>query len=305
MITIVGCGALGSLFAGALLDTGLPVQGFLRPGAHLEACRRQGLRVVRPDGEARIYHFPLEDRPENLAPGHLLLVLVKAYQTADVAPLLPLLLAPGGTVLTLQNGLGNAEILVHHVPAEHLALGSCTYGAFRSAPGEVRWGGAGEIRLGPWDPSAEVDSLVQVFRRAGLEAHATTTPQQTVWEKAIVNAAINPVTALARCVNGQVLQNLALQNTCRALCEEATEVARREGYPIEKEILWHRVLAVLEATSKNRSSMLQDVEHNRRTEVDAICGAVLDQGTRLGVSLPVISCVTALLRVLDAQAAER
>ncbi len=304
MITIVGCGALGSLFAGALLDAGFPVQGFLRPGPHLETCRRQGLRVALPGGEIRTYRFPLTDAPEDLAPGELLLVLVKAYQTADVAPLLPALLAPRGMVLTLQNGLGNAEILARYVPPDRLALGSCTYGAFRAAPGEVRWGGAGEIFLGPWDPAADVASLVQCFRQAGLAAHSTASPQQTVWEKAIVNAAINPVTALARCPNGQLLRREDLRETARILGGEATCVAQGEGFPLEEDLLWRRVLAVLEATKNNRSSMLQDVERKQRTEVDAICGAVLARGRGLGLSLPVTACVTALLRAQDAQAGE-
>ena len=301
MITIVGCGALGSLFAGTLIDAGFPVQGFSRPGAHQEACRRRGLLVEYPDGSERTYHFPLEDSWERLEPSDLMLVLVKTHQTAAVAPHLPSALKPQGMVLTLQNGLGNAEILASYLSPSQLALGTCTYAAFRPAPGDVRWGGTGEIWLGPWDPATDVSPLIDLFNKADLSAHFTPHPQRALWEKLVVNASLNPVTALARCPNGEVLHHDGLLGVARTLCDEAVQVARAEGFPLEEETLWQRGLAILDRTKNNRSSMLQDVEARRRTEVDAISGAVLDRGKKHRLPLPVTSCVAALIQALDAQ----
>ena len=150
-VTIVGCGALGSLLAARLIEGGLRVQALQRPGAQLEALRREGITVERDrTGTTRRFRLAaVSDDPSQLEPSRLVVILVKAYDTEGVQAARQIL-EPEGTVLTLQNGLGNPEKLAPLFGEERVAAGVATYGAYRTAPGVIRWGGDGFIVLGPW-----------------------------------------------------------------------------------------------------------------------------------------------------------
>ncbi|MCF7936784.1 MAG: 2-dehydropantoate 2-reductase [Synergistales bacterium] len=302
IVTVVGFGALGGHLA-ALLDRSgreTTLQALQHPGEHLEVCMQRGLRWENSAGEEHTLHIPMATEPEALEPADLVLVVVKAYSTADVAPLIPSLLKPDGVALSLQNGLGNGAILARTCPLDRLALGTCTWGAFKPTPGAVRGGTEGAIRLGPYDGRSDLRWVANALDIRGLNASHLDEPFGALWEKVIANTAINPVTALVRRPNGVLLEHEPSRELVRRLCAEAVAVARAEGYPFDTDTQQQRVVAVLEGTRGNRSSMLQDVEQMRPTEAQAITGAVLERGSAHGLTLPTLATVHRLIETIDA-----
>jgi 2-dehydropantoate 2-reductase len=243
--------------------------------------------------------FPLSDDPEELAESPLAVVFVKSYQTGKVAPCVARCLARDGIVLSLQNGLGNGEALVQVLGEERVALGITTCGAWRSAPGVVHWGGDGVTRMAPLRASRDLSRIAALFRAGGFAVELLRDPWRAVWEKVILNAAGNPVSALLRCSNGELFRNASALALMRRLLAEGVAVARAEGILFDEEELWASLLLVLERTGANRTSMLQDVERGTPTENWAISGAILRRGIARGVATPDTACVVALMDALD------
>lgn len=298
-VTIVGCGALGGRFAASLAAAGVRVQALQRRGEHFDVCRGRGLIYVDARGEECRVRFPLSDDPGELAESPLAVVFVKSGQTGEVAPLVARCLTRDGIVLSLQNGLGNGEALAQVLGEERVALGVTTCGARRSAPGVVHWGGDGVTRMAPLRPSRDLSRIAALFRAGGFLVELLREPWRAVWEKVILNAAGNPVSALLRCSNGDLFRNASARILMRRLLAEGVAVARAEGILFDEAELWSSLLLVLERTGTNRTSMLQDVERGTPTENGAISGAILRRGIARGVAAPDTACVVALMEALD------
>lgn len=254
-IQIIGAGALGGLFAFRLSRAGHRVQLLGRQGP-LPKLRLEG------EGEAELVTEPLS--PD------LVVVAVKAYDTAAIAEQAA---APGVPVLTLQNGLGNAERL--QAAGAPLLVGSTTFGATRLGPGHVRAGGDGLVRVGAWGgggPSPQ--PWVQLLTEAGLTAEVADDVRGVLWQKVAVNCAINPIAALLGVTNGELLNRPSAVRLMGAVVEEVQQVAE-VALP---DALFDQVLAVAKATASNRCSMLQDLEAGRRTEIEALNGEVARRG---------------------------
>jgi 2-dehydropantoate 2-reductase len=221
----------------------------------------------------------------------LVLVLVKSWQTERAAREIPALLAPGGLALTLQNGLGNLEKLG---PQAHLGVTSA--GATLLGPGRVRPGGDGPTYV------AAPESVANLFRAAGFEAHAVDPGRamSLAWGKLAVNAGINAVTAILNVPNGELLARPDAQSLMERAAEEAAAVARAKGIALPFEDAASEVRKVAYATASNFSSMLQDILRGAPTEIDAINGAVVREGSLTGVPTPVNET---LLRLVGARAA--
>jgi len=304
-ITLVGCGALGGLFAARLLAAGEDVQMLQRPGKRLEDLRRKGLRFREASGERSVFFPPLASSPEELPPAPLVIVAVKAWSTSSVAPFMPGLLEKHGWVLTVQNGLGNAEILAEKVEERSIVLGPCTYGARLDSEGSVCAAGEGELLLGPFRKERDLAPLQALFEHAGFRTILREDPLPLLWEKLILNAAINPLSALARCSNGDLLASEDLRKIMEKLVWEALQVARGEGVALDHQECLEKCFSVCRKTGSNRNSMLQDVEAKRPTENDAISGQVVLRGRRRGIPVPCTEDIWHLLRGVDALAANR
>ncbi|MFB6117018.1 ketopantoate reductase family protein [Halosegnis sp.] len=267
-VVVFGAGSLGSLIGGLLARTHDVTLVGREP--HISTVREQGLRVegciettVSPDA-----------RTTPPAAADLAVVTVKAFDTGEAAAALAETQLE--YCLSLQNGLGNEATLAERVNAPVLA-GTCTYGARQTAPGVVACTGVGEVVIGArtGGPSNHADRVAAAFADAGLETAAATDMPRRLWEKLAVNAGINAVTALARVKNGALIDGPA-SSVARAAARETAAVARAKGIDLEDAAAAAAVDRVATATADNRSSMLQDVEAGRRTEVDAIAGAVAD-----------------------------
>ncbi|HPJ26391.1 MAG TPA: 2-dehydropantoate 2-reductase [Synergistaceae bacterium] len=298
-ITLVGCGALGSLFAAGFLNEGEDLQVLQRPGTRFNQLSHQGLRFRDSSGTTHTFRPPLASSPEELTPAPVVIVTTKAYATSSIAPLVPELLEKDGWMLTLQNGLGNAEIFAEHYRADRIALGPCTYGAWLDEEGIVHAGGEGELLLGPFQRGENLLFLQNLFEKAGFHARLREDPRPPLWEKLMLNASINPVSALARRSNEHLLISEDLQHLMKNLVKETAEVARSEGVPLDYDKCWEKCLEVCKKTKANKCSMLQDVEAGRRTEIDAISGQVVLRARKAGIPVPFTESLWRLLRGAD------
>lgn len=298
-VTVLGCGALGSLMAFRLVRAGTEVQACQRPGPQLEALKSDGIVFVDQDGKEERARCRVASSLSQLDKADVTLVMVKAYQTEEAALQLSGHLTPCGIALTMQNGLGNAEILASVLGEEKVAAGTCTYGAHRVGPGRVAWGGDGLIRLGPWKKGVDLAFVAALLENSGLKTKLDEDPRKALWEKVILNAAVNTVSALTRLENGVLLGNPDTSGLIDRIVREGVEAAWLSGFRLENESMHSLVMSVLEKTAKNRTSMLQDVENGRRTEIDAIVGTLVEAGRKNGVSLPRLETVYALIRSLS------
>jgi 2-dehydropantoate 2-reductase len=233
--------------------------------------------------------------PAECAGARLALVLVKSWQTERAARQLAECLAPDGLALTLQNGLGNRESLEHALGAERVALGVTTTGATLVGPGQVRPGGEGTVSVGE-HPRLEL--LVSLLRQAGFAVEVVPEADDLLWSKLVVNAAINPLTALLRCPNGELVVRPSARELMGSAAREAAAVAEALG----RQLTYADPVAISEdvarRTGANHSSMFQDVLRGAPTENDAICGAIVAAGEKRGVPTPVNRTLWLLVKAL-------
>jgi 2-dehydropantoate 2-reductase len=284
-VLIAGTGAMACLVGARLARAGAKVTlaGSWREA--LQAIAERGLRVHEPEGSwsARVATAPL-DRPGQDFP--LALVLVKSHQTATVAGALGRALAPSGLAVTLQNGLGNAETLAARLGVDRVAAGIAVMGATLVAPGEVRYV-PGRIVLGTAPATAErVSRLVTLLGTAGIPSSIADELAAAVWCKLAANCAVNPLTALFGLTNGELIEREDLLPQLVAAAREVGMVAAAKGIRLRRDPV-DSTLETARATAANRSSMLQDLERGARTEIDALCGAVVREGRQVGVPAPV------------------
>lgn len=292
-IGILGAGALGTLFAHGLAGLGEPKLVLL--------ARSPGPDWVEVEGRGRL-RVQRERNPEE--PVDLLIVLVKAYATADALSWAAGAIGPETVALTLQNGLGNAEALATVVGADRVLAGTTAQGATQVGPGLVRHAGSGPTAIAPWAPGGpaerEVGRVADWLSRAGIPTGVAGDGRVLLWSKLAVNAAINPLTALLGVPNGALLELDGARELMQRAAREAGQVACALGVRLPEDPV-ERALAVARATAANRSSMLQDLERGRPTEIEAINGAVVAHGHRLGVPTPVNESLTLLIRAVQAR----
>lgn len=303
-IVIIGAGAMGGLFAARLAAAGEDVSVVDVWAEHVETIRTQGLILETGEGEVRTKPAAVT-RVEDLAAcaADLVIVFVKSGMTAAAARSAQTILGPVGRVLTLQNGLGNAEIIAEVFGADRVLAGTTAQGATLIGPGRIRHGGRGDTHIGrltgPVDDFCREAAMI--LSRAGIPAIAEDTVQSLIWGKLVINVGINALTALLRFTNGQLNDHAETRELVKLAVAEAVQVAAASDVRLPYDNAVEKVLAVAAATATNRSSMLQDILRGRATEIDAINGALVREGVRLGVPTPVNATLTLLIKALEKQ----
>ncbi len=283
-ILIIGTGALATLFAARLAEHGHDITMLGTWEAGLEALRREGARLVDPAGRAHAFRVHATSDPREVPASKYALVLVKSWQTERVARRLTKCLAEAGLAITLQNGLGNDEILARSLGRERVAVGVTTTGATLLGPGLVRPGGEGVISL---EAHPRMGVMEPALKDAGFSVEVVADARSLVWGKLVVNAAINPLTALLRIPNGELLNRPAARLVMKALASEAAAVASAQRVRLPFTDPLQAAEMVARKTAANYSSMFQDVRRGAPTEIDAICGAVARTGKKTGIPTPV------------------
>lgn len=217
------------------------------------------------------------------APIERLLVFTKAYDVVAALGSVSSRLSAGSRVVLMANGMGYAEEVAARWPGLSLAFGTSTQGAHRSPEGAVHHAGRGGTRIG-MPGVGEAPDWFAPLGRALPECEWEADITHALWQKLAINCAINPLTALHGCRNGELARDPQLAQQVRELCREIAAVARAASQALPD--LEHRVFAVIDATAANRSSMLQDVSRGQRTEIDYINGYLVGQARRLAVPVP-------------------
>ncbi len=289
-ILLVGTGALATLFAARLSAAGHSVHmlGTWQQGLH--TLQKNGARLLDANGHEHAYKVHATDDPREVSGARHAIVLVKSWQTGRAARQLKECLADDGLALTLQNGLGNYETLDEILrPAQdkpwpaRAALGITTTGGTLLEPGLVRAGGAGIISL---ERNLALGPLEAAFRSSRFNVDIVDDAQSLVWGKLVINAAINPLTALLRVSNGELLLRPNVRKMMAALACETANVANAEHVHLPFRDPVGAAEDVARETAANYSSMFQDVQRGAPTEIDAICGAVARRGDEHGIPTP-------------------
>uniref|UniRef100_A0A7C3MF19 2-dehydropantoate 2-reductase n=1 Tax=Archaeoglobus fulgidus TaxID=2234 RepID=A0A7C3MF19_ARCFL len=286
-VQIMGAGALGSLVGSLIQIAGYEVI-FVARGKQLLALKK-GLRVSGlKEFEISVY---CTDKPED---ADITFVTVKAYDTESAAKRLAEVDA--GVVCSLQNGVGNEEILSEY--CKRVLGGVTTYGANLKDYGHVVYAGEGYTYIGEMDGSVskEAEMVVDVLKNSGIRAEVVRDIEFRIWMKAVINAAINPITAICKVRNGEVVRNPYLWEVAKAVAEEGREVMAKMGYEFDAVA---EVRRVAEMTAENKSSMLQDLERGKRTEVEFINGAIVKKGEEFGIDCPTNKTLLNLVRGVE------
>lgn len=299
-VCIVGCGAVGSLFAANLaqLDD-VEVWAYDLAREHVDAINRDGLRL---SGAAEVIGRPRATAdPEELPACDFGIVATKAMHT-DPAIRATAHAFADGSVATVQNGLGNEEVLAEHV--ERVIRGTTFPAGKIVAPGHVQWDVKGETTLGPYEaqgaPLGEIARLADACTRAGMPTTAVEDARGPQWRKVIFNASTNPVGALTGLTHGRVCEDAALRRLVSALVDEGKAVAAAQGIELDadpEKLIDHA--ARPEVAYDHKASMLQDVEAHRPTEIDYLNGGLARFGEEHGVPTPLNTAIWALVKGLE------
>jgi 2-dehydropantoate 2-reductase len=332
-ILIIGTGALATLFAARLTSSGhcITMLGTWLEG--LSALRQNGARMIAVNGDEQNFSVHATDDPKECRGAKVAIVLVKSWQTERAARQLKECLSDDGLAITLQNGLGNREVLkkyldepfttedtkstekknkkdsvnsvisavshdllgksrtvgVHGTNAvvknpSRVALGTITIGATLLGPGLVKAGGDGTISI---EAHPALGPIEEALKSASFKVEVVDDALSIVWSKLIINAAINPLTALLKIPNGELLEHPSARELMRSLTQEAASVASAEKVKLPFRDPVAFVEDVARKTAGNHSSMLQDVQRGAPTEIDAICGAVVRAGGRHHIPTPI------------------
>ncbi|MBN9526972.1 MAG: 2-dehydropantoate 2-reductase [Alphaproteobacteria bacterium] len=300
-IAVVGCGAMGSVYAALLAGTGNEVLAVDSWAAHVAAINRAGLRVEGASGD-RIVRL----RATTAAPREtmdLVIIAAKATGIGSAAAEARSLTGSDTAVLTIQNGLGSADIVAAAVGPDRLAVGIAGgFGAAMKAPGHAFHNGMEVVRMGAHaglDPR-RVDAIAALWRAAGFRAEAVADIAAMQWDKLICNVAYSAPCALTGLTVGQVIDDPDIGPVSRAAAGEAWAVAKARGIRIDIADPVAHVRAFGARIPNARPSLAQDLERGRRGEIDMINGAVPREAAKVGIEAPVNATLTALVRQREA-----
>jgi len=299
-IAVVGAGAMGSLFGGLLAASGEEVTLVDVWREHVESINAEGLRIGGHEGSRTIRVNATTD-PSSVGPVDLIILFVKSYDTIKATRDALPMVSEGTVFLSLQNGLGNIEKVSEAAVSGRVIPGTTAHGCTLIGPGEIVHAGRGPTIIG--EPNGRVTERARDIRDAlegaGFETEISGNINGALWSKVLVNVGINPLTALKGLRNGELLDDPEIKETMRRAVEEAIEVAEGLGIDLGPGDHVEHVYDVARATAMNRSSMLQDVDRGRRTEIEALNGAVVRLAKGLGVDVPVNEALTAAVGALE------
>ncbi|MDP8223514.1 MAG: 2-dehydropantoate 2-reductase [Candidatus Lernaella stagnicola] len=300
-VAIVGAGAVGSLFAGLLAHGGHDVTLIERQPETVRAIRHNGLRLEGVRGDYRV-EVSIQEKGSRVPAADLVMLCVKAYDTAAAVDEHHKLFTRAHWILSLQNGIGNIETIAARLGKDRLLAGSTTMGATLVEPGLCRHAGEGDTTIGAVadKTSPGVLEVADAFHTARIDTRAAADVGPLLWAKLCVNVAINPLAALLNVPNGRLADLPDLAPLMEAAVAETVAVARAEGVSLELARVIEKSWQVVADTAANFGSMTSDLSRGRRTEIDAICGAVVELGKCHDVPTPVNDMLARLIRAREA-----
>lgn len=298
-VAIVGAGAMGCLFAARMAEQGARVTLIDVDPARLSVMARDGITLTDDKG-ARAVPVAAALAADVTGPVDLLLLFTKGIHSAVAVRSVAHLAVSRPIALTLQNGIGNADLLAAGFGADRVLMGTAHVPADLAGPVSVLTHGFGFLELGGMTSAAHAlaPQVVALLEKAGFGAHVASDINATVWEKVAFNAALNAVGMICQVPNAGVDNDYGRRLALRVV-DETVSVAAAAGIVIDRERIVTTVDAALREHAHHKASMLQDREHGRLTEIDMINGAIAREGARLGVPTPVGETLTDLVKVIE------
>lgn len=299
-VVIVGAGAMGCLFATRLAEGGAGVTLVDVDQARIAAIARDGI-TVDDDAGTRVVPVGAAAAADVRHVPDLVLLFTKGLHSAAAARSVAHLAGDHTYALTLQNGIGNAEILAETFAPERVLMGVASLPSNLNGPTHVSSHGSGHIRLGALHPdgAAGAEAAAALLSRSGLPSEVDRHVEVAVWEKVAFNAALNPLGAITGLTNGQI-DTAEGRRIASAVVSETVAVAHAKGIAVDESGIRQQVDHALANHRDHRASMLQDRLAGRRSEIDAINGAIAAAGAALGVGTPVTATLADLMRLIDA-----
>lgn len=304
-ISIVGAGAMGCLFGGLLAENGNDVTLIDVNAPHIDAIRSDGLRLATDEADRRIKALRICRPEEATDVPDLLVVFTKTLHTSAALAGVKHLVGPDVHVLSLQNGLGNVEKIGEFVAPDRVLIGVTTWPADMVAPGHVQSHGRGVVRLMAADGTLRpvVSQLCDTLSKAGLQCTADATVWAAIWEKVAFNAALNSICAVSGCTVDQLGLTPDGVRLANQVVSEVLSVAKRLGIDVDTDKCKANVAHAVAQHKGHKPSMFQDMQAGRRTEIEAINGAVVAVARNVDISIPATETLLCLVRLAEARAA--
>ena len=301
-IVVVGSGAIGSLYGGFLSTIKGNEVVLVGRAPHVTNIRENGLIIKGILGE-RTFKLHATENVSEINEADLVIVTTKTYDTIAAAQSARHLIDKGAYVLLIQNGLGTEDAVAETLDTSRVLRATTCMGALQNEPGVVVATGFGLTEIGSRfsENKAVVEKLTEMLRSAGFDVRSSDNIEGVVWTKTLVNCGINPVGALTGLSNGEVYRNQALRNLVVRLVEEAVRVVEALGIELTTDDPVRYALGTAKATADNINSMLQDLQHCKRTEIDAITGEIIRLGKELGIETPSNESVYALIKAIESK----
>jgi 2-dehydropantoate 2-reductase len=303
-IAILGAGAMGSAIGALLAKAGNDVTLIDVWKEAVEAINRNGLKIQNKAGGIATHKVRAVQSPAQIAGAvDLLLVFVKCYHTMDAVKSALPVLGPYSTVLSLQNGWGNGPRIAEVAGKERVVLGVCYHSATVLGPGHVLHAGQGKTFIGEMDGAVtpRVRKIAEMFKAAGFDIEASAQVLKEIWSKLALNVATLPTSSTIKLTAEKLPNTPEMQSLMRALLLEVVSVAQLQGITLDFTERWNAITGLLgKLAPDTKGSMLQDVENRRRTEIDVMCGAIVEAGQRLGFATPYNNAMLWLVKALEA-----
>lgn len=300
-ITIVGPGALGCLIAGMIKHRAKEDVWVLD---HLpERAKKLSANGIKIDGHQSPISVKISATTGAAKIGicDLVVICVKSYSTEEICKSIKGLVGNSTNILTMQNGIGNLQILNEFFSSDKIIGAVTNHGATLIGVGHTRHAGKGQTIIGRQDGRVlgAVRDISNLLSKSGFESKVTKDIDSAIWSKLIINTGINALTAITRLPNGVMVSADGPKNILRSAVQEAIKVVKRKKVKLAYDDPIQKVETVCKSTASNVSSMLQDVINKKRTEIDFINGAIVRQAKALGINTPINEALTALVNTIE------
>ena len=300
-IAVVGPGAMGCLIAGFLkVKTKEDVWLLDKYEERAGRIKNNNIKIEGASGAHQV-KIDATSSAKEIGLCDLVIVCVKSYSTEEACKDIKELVGEDSDVLTLQNGIGNVQILNDHFGAEKVIAGVTNHGATLLGVGHTRHAGKGDTIIGVSSGklSGALKDVSAILSKAGFETKISKDIDSVIWSKLIINVGINALTAITRLNNGKLIEYEESRALLRSAVQEAVKIVKRKRIKLAYDDPIQKAESVCKATGSNVSSMLQDVLNKKRTEIDFINGAIVRQGKSLGIPTPVNEALTNLVKTIE------
>jgi 2-dehydropantoate 2-reductase len=298
-----GGGAMGGLVGGYLAKAGNDVSLIDVSEAAIATINTDGLSIEEKDGSTDVIQVPATNDPSRVGPVDVIVNFVKCYHTEAAVRSAAPMIGADTVVLSLQNGWGNAARISSIVGEERVLVGLTYHGGMLLAPGKVKHPGTGMTYVGELTgrKTDRLQRIVDTLRGAGMETTLSERILDEVWKKLALNACTLPTSSLLRFLSHELVAYEPAKTLMAEILEEVVAVAKAQGIALDYDERWAAITGLLEKAIGGKSSMYQDMEASRRTEIEVINGAIVDAGSKAGVPTPVNRSMLSMVQAVQAK----